>query len=83
MERSTNGKRRKRKRSELPQGVEPNAFALWLKDKELDVEVVAKLLGVTTSAVYGWRRGNRPPSRKMAARIAQLTENEVPASSWD
>jgi transcriptional regulator with XRE-family HTH domain len=67
----------------LPTGVEPNAFAKWLVEKELTVETAARLFGMSTSTIYGWRRGNRPPSRTAASRIAKVTEGAVPADSWE
>ncbi len=76
-------KRPGRPRSELPDVAEPNAFARWLADRQIDIDAVAKLLGVDRSSVYGWRRGNRPPSRKMATRISRLTDGEVGPDSWD
>lgn len=73
-----------RNRSDLPLGVEnPNAFALWMRDKGLSVEAVAKLLDVGESAVYGYRRGDRPPGLKTATRIEKVTNGEVAAGSWE
>lgn len=72
-----------RPRRELPDVEEPNEFARWMAEREIDVESVARVLAVSTSSVYGWRRGNRPPSRKMAARIAKMTGGAVSAESWD
>lgn len=67
----------------LPEGVAPNAFALWLYRSGTSVADICRILGVKSASVYGWRRGNRPPSRPMAAAIARLSNGEVPADSWD
>lgn len=73
-----------RPRRQLPDGVAPNAFALWLMgNKEFTVESVADLLGVATNTVYGWRRGTGAPTRRRAATIERISEGAVPASSWD
>ena len=76
-------KRTGRNRSDLPVGVKPNAFARWIQERGLTVETVATLLKVSVSAVYGYRRGNRPPSRKVAAIIERVSDGEVAAGSWD
>jgi len=76
-----NGKRG-RPRRDLPDVKRPNAFALWLHDSEIDVESVAKLLNVTTSVVYGWRKGTRTPSLQMALRIAEISDGSVGAAAW-
>ncbi len=73
---------RGRPRSKFPKG-DPNAFATWLAASGYTVEQVADRLGVRVPAVYGWRRGNRPPSRKMAAHISAFTGGVVSAGSWD
>lgn len=72
-----------RKRSALPDVARPNAFAVWMKERSLSVEAVAAFLDVSVSAVYGYRRGNRPPSRRMAVRIEKITNGKVEAGSWD
>jgi hypothetical protein len=72
-----------RPRSALPDVENPNAFARWLAENDISVEAVSKVLSVSTAAVYGWRRGNRPPRRSMAVRIARMTDGEVPADTWD
>jgi len=73
-----------RPRSPLPDVENPNAFARWLADRtDRTVEAVAAVLSVSTAAVYGRRRGNRPPARRMAARIAKMTDGEVTSESWD
>jgi hypothetical protein len=72
-----------RPRQPLPDVEQPNDFAQWMAERGIDVETVAKLLCVSTAAVYGWRRGNRPPSRKMAVRISRMTDGEVSVESWD
>ena len=76
-------KRNGRPRADLPDVKAPNDFAQWLNDREVTIEQVAKILVVDRATVYGWRRGNRPPSRKMATRIAKMTDGEVSAESWD
>lgn len=70
--------------SAYPSGVEkPNVFAEWLVKKEIGVNTAAGLFGVSTSTIYGWRRGTRPPSRRAAALIERVTDGAVSVSSWD
>lgn len=66
----------------LPDGEEPNAFARWLQGRRMDVRWIAGFLSVSESTVYGWRRGDRPPSRAMAARIERLSDGAVKAGDW-
>lgn len=54
-----------------------------MDENKVSVEAVANVLSVSASTVYGWRRGDRPPGRKMAARISKMTDGEVAADSWD
>ena len=77
-----NGKRRGRPRSELPSGV-PNAFAVWIRDNKIEIDQVARAAGVSCSAVYKWRCGSNPPSRKRAKWIESFTRGAVLAGSWD
>ena len=72
-----------RPREDLPSGVPANEFAQWIVRSGIAIEAIAKMLGVSISAVYGYRRGNRPPSRVMAGKIENATRGEVKASSWD
>ena len=72
-----------RTRSNVPAGVPLNKFARWMRTMKLEVEEVAKMIGVSVSSVYGYRRGNRPPSRKVAKVIEKVTKKKVPAGSWD
>lgn len=75
-----------RPRANVPPGVplrKLNKFAQWMRAQKLEVEEVAKMIGVSVSSVYGYRRGNRPPSRKVAVVIEMVTKKKVPAGSWD
>ena len=72
-----------RKRSPVPDGVPLNMFAKWMRTQKLEVEEVAKMIGVSVSSVYGYRRGNRPPSRKVAKVIERVSKKVVLAGSWD
>lgn len=72
-----------RTRSNVPTGVALNEFARWMRTQKLEVEDVAKMIGVSVSSIYGYRRGNRPPSRKVAKVIESVTKKKVPAGSWD
>lgn len=72
-----------RTRRNIPDGVPLNKFAKWMRAQKLEVEDVAKLIGVSVSSVYGYRRGNRPPSRKVAKVIEMVTKKKVLAGSWD
>ena len=72
-----------RKRSAVPDGVPLNKFARWMRAQKLEVEEVAKMIGVSVSSVYGYRRGNRPPSRKVAKVIERVSKKVVLAGSWD
>lgn len=77
---------RGRPRCLLPDGVDdPNEFAQWMADDPSNrtVQAIAAVLGVSQATVYGWRRGNRPPSRRMAKRISMMTGGVVDAESWD
>lgn len=81
---ATETRKRGRPPMALPQGIDrPNAFALWVKEKGFTVDVLTRLFNVTRSSIYGWRRGNRPPRRQMAALIEQVSGGAVPADSWD
>ncbi len=71
-----------RKRLELPSVKIQNAFAIWMAERKLSVEQLAAILNVDRATIYGWRRGSRPPSLRMAIRISQLTDGEVSAESW-
>ena len=68
---------------ELPDVAAPNAFARWLKESGTTVATVAQFMKVNVATVYGWRRGNRPPGRKRAKRLAALSDGVVSADSWD
>jgi len=72
-----------RPRAPLPDVPTPNPFAVWMSVRGIHVEEVALMLDVSIGTVYGWRRGNRPPKRAMATRIAKLTDGVVGAESWD
>ena len=75
-----------RGRSNVPPGIplrNLNKFAKWMKFQNLEIEEVAKMIGVSAGAVYGYRRGNRPPSRKIAKIIEVVTKRKVLAGSWD
>lgn len=72
-----------RTRRNIPAGVPLNKFAKWMRAQKLEVEDVAKMIGVSVSSVYGYRRGNRPPSRKVAKVIERVTKKKVLAGSWD
>ena len=70
-------------RRNIPAGVPLNKFAKWMRSQKLEIEEVAGMIGVSVGAVYGYRRGNRPPSRKIAKIIEVVTKKRVPAGSWD
>ena len=55
----------------------------WLRECGVPVSALARLLGVNAATVYGWLRGDRPPRRRMASRVARISEGRVPADSWD
>ena len=75
--------RRGRRRASLPVCDNPNAFALWLHKTAMTVESAGKLLGVTTPTIYGWRRGNKAPSRTRAVQIERLSGGRVKVESWE
>ena len=75
---------RGRPRQLLPEGVKkPKAFARWLADSGMHPSTVASILGVSVGSIYGWRRGEYGPTRKMTVRIEQLSGGAVPCNSWD
>ena len=76
-------RRRGRPRQSLPSVEQPNDFALWMRDKGLEVEAVASLLDVSESVVYGWRKGSRTPSLSLANRIARVSNGAVKTDSWE
>lgn len=60
-----------------------NAFSEWLMTCGLTPGEVAKKLKLSVSSIYNARNGYFSPGRKVANRIAKLTDGKVPASSWD
>jgi hypothetical protein len=65
-----------------PSSVAAAALVAWMKDKEITVDSLRRVLGVAGSTVYSWRNGN-PPSRKKAIMLAKLSDGAVPADCWD
>ncbi len=76
------GKPRGRPRKPLPNVRNPNAFARWLASKNLAPDAFAKLIEVTNSVVYGWRKGTRRPNTDNIQRIAEITDGQVGLSDW-
>lgn len=73
-----------RPRTGLPHGaVVLNDFALWMKENDLEVEALARCLGLSASTIYGYRRGTRPPHRRVAKLIEQMSNGRVTMGSWD
>lgn len=60
-----------------------NGFAIWLLDRGIRVEDLAKVLGVSKGTIYGWRRGSSLPGRKMAVRLSRISEGAVSTEMWN
>lgn len=73
---------RGRPRSPLPDVDRPNPFAIWIRDNDVDILELCKILGRTKSLLYGLRKGTRTPSLETAIRIEEVSGGAVPASSW-
>lgn len=52
-------------------------FSDWLKSKGLTVPGLAKALGVTRSAVYGWASGTFTPTLPHLIALHRFSEGEV------
>lgn len=44
----------------------------FIKETELDIDLFADVVGVSTSAVYAWLRGRNQPSRLALLRMADV-----------
>jgi len=60
-----------------------NALIAYLKDAELTQADFARRVGCSESYVSYMVKGHRAPGRKLARRIAIMTNNAVPMEAWD
>jgi len=71
-----------RPREPLPRNDNPNRFARWLVEAGMDIETLARLLGVSSQSIYAWRAGRRKPSTDHVIRIEEITDGRVSARDW-
>ncbi len=69
-------------RRPISRKVERTALDLWRERENLSLREVSELLGVSAPAVYHWCVGRSLPTLIMAFHIEDVSDGEVPASSW-
>jgi len=57
-------------------------FDKFIEKRRISQETVAEALGVTSAAIYGWRKGIRKPRTAYRNAIAIWTSGAVPVASW-